>query len=255
MLWATDIPMNLLAQGMAIINQNLPLPVDDTHNAIGCLMAYLKALPQSLLPAAALTRLNDHPTPQQLRAVILDSPAPIRTFVRVLFTHFRAVLDAQAINKFNQSTLHFMAPILIRPDDKPSTFFTPVNEAALALIISNTNEILADVHQFGDAVRQPVLFRARLEENQSGAEGGDLLIAEKGLLVNVVRVDDAEWCTVFTANGRVGLAHKRNLSEQRASFDPELDAIMDVVREKLPESLLLFDGMFEEAVKLTQLTE
>jgi hypothetical protein len=30
---------------------------------------------------------------------------------------------------------------------------------------------------------------------------------------------------------------------------------MDVVREKLPESLLLFDGMFEEAVKLTQLTE
>jgi hypothetical protein len=60
---------------------------------------------------------------------------------------------------------------------------------------------------------------------------------------------------VFTSNGRVGLAHKRNLSEQRDTFDPELDAIMDVVREKMPEALLLFDGMFEEAVKLTQLTK
>jgi hypothetical protein len=69
-----------------------------------------------------------------------------------------------------------MAPILIRPDDKPSTFFTPMNEAVLALLLSNTDEVLDDIHQFADAVRQPVLFRARLEENQSGAEGGDLLV-------------------------------------------------------------------------------
>jgi hypothetical protein len=255
MLWSTEVPMNLLAQGMAIINQNLPLPIDDTHNAIACLMAYLKALPRSLLPGATQARLSDRPTSQQLRAVILESPAPVRAFIRALFTHFRAVLDAQAVNKFNQSTLRFMAPILIRPDDKPSTFFTPGNEAVLALLLSNTSEVLDDIHQFADAVRQPVLFRARLEENQSGAEGGDLLVAEKGLLVNVVRVDVGEWCTVFTSNGRVGLAHKRNLSEQGASFDPELDAIMDVVREKLPEAVLLFDGMFEEAVKLTQLSK
>jgi hypothetical protein len=252
-IWATDVPQNVLAIGIVAVNLNLPLPLDDTQNAIGYVMAFLKALPEPLLPAEEMQKLAN-PTAEQLRELILSRPAPIRQLIRVLINHFNHVLEFKAQNKSNENTFRFFDTVLIRDASGAS----PSGEAIRKCLLANAATIFEDVHQLAQASRQPVLYRARLRVNQAGEMFDDVLTGERGLMLSVVREDSLQWCTVFTANGRRGLVHQTNLvrltpeEEQEAAAEPEIDQSLDVVREKLPGMMLLFEAMQAELTALEQ---
>jgi hypothetical protein len=126
--------------------------------------------------------------------------------------------------------------------------------------VTNASVISSDIHGFRSASSQPVIQRARLTVTQ-GYVGDDVLEGTNGLLVNVVRIDEFGWCTCITSNGRVGLLHKQHLrqisSEEMNGSEsgPSVDAMLDAVREKMPEMMLLFDAMMDEAKKLRETLE
>jgi hypothetical protein len=250
-IWATDVPANLLAIGLSTINLNVALPLDDTQNAIGYVVAFLKALPQPLLPGADYA----NPTAAALRQAIEARPAPVRQLLKVLILHFNRVLEFKAQNKSNDSVFKFFEPVLAA--DAPSP------EAVRKCLMANAAEIFEDIHQFREARRQPALFRGRLKANQPEDLGEDLLPGERGLILTVVRQDELGWCTVYTANGRIGLLHESVIArltpeeEQELGADggkAEADAKMDVVREKIPDLVLLLEAMQVELTALERAT-
>jgi hypothetical protein len=135
-----------------------------------------------------------------------------------------------------------------------------IQDKVAQVFLANAPEIVEDVHQFLEARNREVIFKARL--NCAQAQMGDsILEASKGMLVNVVEKDAMDWCTVFTSNKRVGLVHDRFLTkisaEEASEMEggPNADELMDIIREKAPEMLLLFEAMGDEAVKLREALE
>jgi hypothetical protein len=252
-IWATDLPSTTLAIGLAALNLNLPLPMDDTQNMIGYVMAYLTSLPKPLLPPSEIPNLLE-PTPAKLRSVIIAQPAPVRQLLRVLILHFNRVLEFRTQNKANDSVFKFIEPVIIRPEGGGAC---PAQEPVRRCLMANANDIFADIHGFEDARQQKVLFRAKMTVNQSEA-GDDVLQAECGLIVNVIRQDELGWCTVFTSNGRTGLVHERLMKrlspeeEREAASGPDISGKLDVIREKMPDLLIMLEAMKAEIALLQE---
>lgn len=70
-----------------------------------------------------------------------------------------------------------------------------------------------------------------------------------------------KWGIVVIFNRRVGFVHRTDLKalpqedENELKSGPNIDAMMDVVREKMPEMMLLFDSMMDEAMKIREALE
>jgi hypothetical protein len=246
-IWATEVPSNVLAIGIVALNLNLPLPLDDTQNAIGYVMQFLKELPECLLPPNEMSKLAK-PEPEQLRELILARPAPIRQLIRELVLQFNRALECKAQNRSNETTFRFFDRVLIRDASGAS----PSGEAIRKCLMANATFIFNDVHQLEAASRQPILYRGRLRVNQAGGGRNDILAGERGLMLNIVREDEFQWCTVFTTNGRQGLVPKMNIvrltpqEEEEAIATSEMSQTFDGVREKLPGFMLLFESMQAE---------
>ena len=256
-IWTIDIPADIIEKYTVLMNLNYEIPLDDVHNAVGGILEYLNRLPASLLPAEKMSSMTDKMTWEQMRQIVLECPAPVRQLLKVLGLHFKKVVDAKAQNSVTQFSLLFMGPILIRSDGIPQAQAKPIQDNAVQVLVSNAPSIFEDVHMFLEAPNQPVLHRGRLIEPQTNVMA-DILEGARGLLVNVVRIDSMDWCTVYTANRRVGLVHKSNIKTLTPEEEKEMQggvnvaAMMDVVREKMPEMMLFFDSMLDESVKLSE---
>lgn len=256
-IWTIDIPADIVDKYLCLMNLNYDIPLDDAHNAVGGVLEYLKRLPTSLLPGDLMKSMSDKITWQELRKIILEQPAPIRQMVKVLALHMRKVLDAKTQNGVTLYSLVFLGPLLIRSDALTPIQAKSIQDGVVQAFVTHAAEIVEDIHMFIEAPQQPVLHRARLIEAQTNAMP-DVLEGARGLLVSVVRVDSMDWCTAFTANRRVGLVHKSNLKmlspqeESEMNSGVNIDSMMDVVRERMPDMMLLFDSMLDESMKLTE---
>jgi hypothetical protein len=258
-IWTVEVPNEIINKGFAHLNFNYNLHTEDIHNAVAIVLAYLRNLPEGLLPGESMTKFVSKVNPEDLRELIRNSPTPIRQFLHDIGLHFKKVLDNSASNGVTlYSLLPLIGPVLITP--APGSALVPsqtksIQDQVAQCFLQNATKILDDVHQFLDAPRQKPIRRARVIQTVS-QKGDEYLEATRGLLVYIVREDSYGWCTVYTSNRRVGLMHKSNLKdlteeeEKELNSGPNIDALMDIAREHVPEMMLLFDGMNEEIMKL-----
>jgi len=254
-VWTVEVPTEFIDNGLAILNQNYQLQTDDIHNALAVLLAYLKMLPVSLLSGEAMPKFASKVHPDDIRQLVLEASAPVRQFLRMLGLHFKKVLEAQPQNGVTHySLLPFLGPLLIRPvvgSTMAPAQVRSIQDQVAQTFINQAPRILEDVHQFNEATRKPVIYRARVL-SQSSQKVDEILNASRGLLINIVREDDSGWCTVFTSNQTVGLIHKDNIKRLSQEEENEMKSgqniagLLDVVREQSPEMLLLFDSMNNE---------
>ena len=150
--------------------------------------------------------------------------------------------------------------LLLRPTSKcsvPPAQLRSIQESVSDMFLTNPTKIFEDIHQFLEAPLQPIIRRARLISDISNL-GDEILQGTRGLLVNIVREDNVGWCTCCTLNKRVGLLHKdwlKNITpEEEAELNngQNIDAMLDTVRDKAPEVVLLFDSMIDEIQKFKE---
>ncbi|OHS97697.1 Variant SH3 domain containing protein [Tritrichomonas foetus] len=267
-IWTTDIPEEIIMKYLHQFDQNLQIKhsslTSDTMNVLGAVRYYLKLLPKPLLSPESMVQFRDKVTSEQIRQIVLSCDAPIKQFLKVLASHFKKMLEASSLNGVTVHSLTpILGPILIRAPSNAS--FPPaqtrsIQDQVASTFLNNSSKILEDVHQFLEAPRQPVIRCARITASQFN-QGDDILDGPKGLLVSVVRQDNTGWCTVYTSNRRVGLVHDSNLrrlsqeEENELKSGPNIDGMLDVVRERMPEMSLLFDAMVDESMKLRELLE
>ena len=263
-IWTVEVPNEIISKGLATLNFNSHLHTEDIHNAVAIVLAYLRALPSGLLPSENISKFSTKVNPEDLRDLVRASPAPVRQFLHDIGLHFKKVLDNSASNGVTlYSLLPLVGPILITPPQGSSMVPSQtksIQDQVAQCFLQNATKILEDVHQFLDAPRQQVIRRARVIQSVS-AKTDECLEASRGLLVYVVREDTYGWCTVYTSNRRVGLMHNTNLKqltaeeEKELNSGPNIDALMDVAREHVPEMMLLFDGMNDEIMKIRDALE
>ncbi|KAH0791958.1 Variant SH3 domain containing protein [Histomonas meleagridis] len=261
-IWTIDVPKDTINNMMFQIDQNFLMPVNDLHNCAGAMLEYFKSLPESLFPSDQIPNLCNQPTPAAIRGVILQLPAPIRQILKILASHFNKLIENSSRNGLTKFTIiSAFGPIIIRPKDSsvPAGQVKNAQEQIISAFLTNYSELFEDIHQFLDAPQQPVTRRARLSSSLVH-QNEDILEGTRGLLVNVVRTDSLGWCTVFTSSRRVGLVHENCLiplsDEEQAeinngtSVDALVDNLLDTVREKVPEMMLLFDSMYDECLQI-----
>ena len=263
-IWTVEVPNEIISKGLATLNFNYNLHTEDIHNVVAIVLAYLRALPEGLLPSDQISKFASKVNPDDLKQLIRASPAPVRQFLHDIGMHFKKVLDNSASNGVTlYSLLPLIGPVLITPP--PGSAMVPsqtksIQDQVAQCFLQNASKILEDVHQFLDAPMMPVIRRARVLQSIS-QKSDELLEASRGLLVYVVREDTYGWCTVYTSNRRVGLMHNTNLKplsqeeEKELNSGPNIDALMDVVREHVPEMMILFDGMNDEIMKIRDALE
>lgn len=190
--------------------------------------------------------------------MVLEVNAVSREVLKVLGFHWKRLIDTGKLR------LDDMAPIvgtmLVKADSGsfvPPAQVKSIQEQLGRVFLSNVVRIMEDVHQFLEAPRQGVIRRARLSVAMTNRISESELDGPRGLLVNVVREDELGWCTVYTSNRRVGLVHNAYLnrvatekSSDRGSVD--MDALLDTVRERMPQMMLLFDSMVNEAAQMRE---
>jgi hypothetical protein len=258
-IWTSEVPHEIIIKGLATLDMNHSLHTEDIHNTLAIIIEYLKKLPEGLLPSSALNKFASKVTPEELREVVRGLPAPVRSVLREISLNLKKVIDNTATNGVTIAALSFViGPFIIHPGEGSSMVQSQmknIQEQISSCLIQHAQKIFEDVHQFLDAPRQNVIRCARVI-NTTMKDHDDLIEATHGLLVYVVREDSYGWCTVYTSNRRVGLIHTSNLKalsaeeEKELSSGPNIDALMDVVRECCPELMLVFDGMNEEISRL-----
>ena len=258
-IWTVEVPNEIISKGLATLNFNYNLHTDDVNNTVAILLAYLQALPEGLLPNSKMSSYASKISVEELKTLVRETPAPVRQFLHDIGLHFKKVIDNTETNGVTlYSLLPLIGPVLMTPPSGSALVFSQtktIQDVIATCFIQNASKILEDVHQFLDAPRMPVISRARVI-NSVSQKFDELLEASRGLLVNIVREDSYGWCTVFTSNKRVGLMHKSNLKplseeeEKELDSGPNIDALMDIVREHVPEMMILFDGMNDEINKL-----
>ncbi|EAY12461.1 Variant SH3 domain containing protein [Trichomonas vaginalis G3] len=258
-IWTVEVPNEIVQKGLATLDFNYPLHTEDIHNVVAIILAYLRELPDGLLPSEYFNKFASKVTPEDLKELVRNSPAPVRQFLHDLGLHFKKVLDNTSTNGVTLYVLiPILGPILIRPpkgNSMVSSQVRSVQENVAQCFLQNATKILDDVHQFLDATRLPVIKRARVIESIS-QKSDEYLEASRGLLIHVVHEDNYGWCTVYTSNRRVGLMHSSNMKPLSKEDEEELndglniDALMDVVREHLPQFMSIFDGMTDEVARL-----
>lgn len=257
-MW-TDVKAESNVYFMNLMNLNYPIPTDDAHAMTSALLEYFRSLPHSLLASKTLDELKDDITPEILRKSIRERPAPIREFFKIIGNHFKRLLAESSKNGATPYTLiPFLGPLIVNLHKKSGVSDSrlhTIQDNVAQTFLSNVDYVLEDIHEFSDAMNQKVIKRARLSVTINH-QGESILEAPRGLLVNVVREDIAGWCTVFTMNGKIGLIHTSNLNilneedEIELMSGPNIDELMDAVRENAPELILLFDGMIDEKVAI-----
>ena len=260
-VWNVEVPADIVQKNLALLDQNYLLPMEDIHAAVATFTAYLQRLPEPLLQPSNYDGLIEKITPERVRQVILEANAPARSFLRLFGLHLKKVLDNSSTNGDTQYSLQpLLLQLLLRSTSKcpvPPAQMRSIQEGISDVFLTNAQKIFEDVHQFLEAPVQPVIRKARLLSNISNL-GDDILEGPRGLLVNIVREDNVGWCTCCTLNGRVGLLHKdwiKNLTpEEEAEMrkGPNIDAMLDAVREKNPSIVLLFDAMIDEIQKFKE---
>jgi len=263
-IWTVEVMAENITKGLASLNFNYYLPTNDIHNSVAIILEYFKALPESLLPGDDMTKFSSKVNPDELKDLIRAQPAPVRQFLHDFGLHLKKVLDNTSVNGVTPfSLIPFLGPILMKPPAGSSIVPSQaksIQDNIAQCFLQNAARILEDVHQFLDAPRQKVIRRARVINGVS-AKGEEYLEASRGLLVHIVREDEYGWCTVYTSNRRVGLMHNTNLKnlsedeEKEMNSGTNVDALMDVVREHVPELVLLFEGMNDEIMKLRDALE
>lgn len=259
-IWIIEPSQSQLENSIATLNQNYPLPLNDLYLAAATVVKYLQALPDSLIPSESMFDFMEKITVENLREKILELPATTRELFRLLGEHFKKVLDNTEKNGVTQFQLMpIFGPIFIRqptPNPTHSKTITPakaheIQNKVAQTFFSNLPGIIEDIHQFSQATRMPILERGRVETPRVLPEES-VLEASKGLLVSVVKKDYTGWCTVYTSNKIVGLIHETSLKKiskeelDEISTGPNIDSLFDVVREKAPDLVLLFDSMLYE---------
>ena len=263
-IWTVEVPNEIISKGLATLNFNYNLHTEDIHNAVAIVLAYLRKLPEGLLPSDKMSTFTSKVNPDDLKKLIRESPAPVRQFLHDIGLHFKKVLDNSASNGVTlYSLLSLIGPVLITPP--PGSALVPaqtksIQDQVAQCFLQNAPKILDDVHQFLDAPRQKVIRVARVISSVP-EKSEECLEASRGLLVYIVREDSYGWCTVYTSNRRVGLMHNSNLKpltpeeEKELNSGPNIDALMDIAREHVPEMMLLFDGMSDEILKIRDALE
>ena len=254
-IWTVEVPNEIVSKGLATLNFNYNLHTEDIHNAVAIVLAYLRNLPEGLLPSDKISKFTSKVNPDDLKELIRASPAPVRQFLHDMGLHFKKVLDNSSTNGVTlYSLLPLIGPVLITPP--PGSALVPaqtksIQDQVAQCFLQNAQNILDDVHQFLDAPRMEVKDIARVIQSVP-AKSEECLEASRGLLVYIVREDSYGWCTVYTSNRRVGLMHKSNLKslteaeKRELTKGPNIDALMDIAREHVPEMMLLFEGMNNE---------
>ena len=263
-VWTIEVPTDFVENGIAILNQNYQLQTDDIHNALAVLLAFIKSFPEGLLKGEAMNKLTSKIHPDDIRTLVREAPAPHRQFLKMFGLHFKKVLDFTNQNGVTQySIIPFLGPLLIRPaigSTIPPAQAKSIQDQIAQIFLTHAARILDDVHQFLDTTRQTVLYRARVI-GQPTQKSDEILNVSRGLLLNVVREDECGWCNVYTSNMTVGLIHKSIIKrltpeeENELKSGPNIDALMDVVRENSPEFILLFDSMNNEIIKIRETLE
>ncbi|KAK8878221.1 hypothetical protein M9Y10_004986 [Tritrichomonas musculus] len=259
-IWTIEPSQTQLENSISILNQNYPLPLNDLYLVAATIIKYLQSLPDSLIPSESMFDFMDKITVENLREKILELPANSRELFRLLGEHFKKILDNTEKNGVTQFQLMpIFGPIFIRQPAASPTHaktITPakaheIQNKVAQTFFSNLPGIIEDIHQFTQATRLPILERCRVSEPRILPEE-NVLDASKGLLVSVVKKDYCGWCTVYTSNKIVGLIHESSLKKiskeelDELNSGPNIDSLFDVVREKAPELVLLFDSMLFE---------
>ena len=257
-IWRQQPSQDTIQRMSDIIDKNMEVPTNDPVSCAGILVHYLSTLKESLLPPSKVLSGSGSVKPDDIRKMVLEANAVTREVLKVLGFHWKRLIDMGRIN------MEDLAPVvgvmLVRAES--GSFLPPaqvksIQEQAGQAFLSNVVRIMEDVHQFLEAPRQSVMRRARLSTAMTNRVSESELDGPRGLLVNVVREDDLGWCTVYTANRRVGLVHNAYLtrvaSEKRdARSSVDIDGLLDTVRERMPEMMLLFDSMVDEAAKMRE---
>lgn len=257
-IWVQQPPQSTLQRFADIIDKNMEVPTNDPISCAGILCHYLSTLQTSILPASKILSPSASLKPEDVRKMVLEVNAVSREVLKVLGFHWKRLIDT------GKSRLDDMAPIvgtmLVKADSGsfvPPAQVKSIQEQLGRVFLSNVVRIMEDVHQFLEAPRQGVIRRARLSVAMTNRVSESELDGPRGLLVNVVREDELGWCTVYTSNRRVGLVHNAYLnrvatekSSDRGSVD--MDVLLDTVRERMPQMMLLFDSMVNEAAQMRE---
>ena len=258
-VWTIEIPFEIIKKGVAALNCNFLLNSEDIHNALGIILYYFNKLPDGFIPCQEMEKFEEKVTVEDIKALIRNAPAPVRELLKELGFNFQKVMQNSENNRVNIFALiPVVGPILIRPPPNSTLWkykIKGIQDSFAECFLSNIPKIFEDIHQFLDAPRLPVLKRARVIQNIEDRNDA-ILYATKGLLVYVVREDSYGWCTVYTSNRRVGLLHSSYLKpltqeeENELNTGQNIDTLMDIVREKCPEIMILLDGMNNEVALL-----
>ena len=254
-IWVSEAPTELITRGLAQLDMNNVLPSSDLRNTLPIVIEYLKRLPEGLISSDAIDKFTNTVTENDLKEAIMEEPAPIRQMLKEIALNLKKVVDNTTTNEVTLDMAKtIIGPFLIHQKEGstiPQSQMTSIQEQVAACLIQNAQTIFEDIHQFIDAPKQKVIRCARVIEAVA-KNNEELLEASYGLLVYVVREDSFGWCTVYTSNKRVGLIHAiklKSLSEEEEkelTSGPNVDALLDVVRECCPEMMLFFEGMNNE---------
>ncbi|OHS98682.1 Variant SH3 domain containing protein [Tritrichomonas foetus] len=260
-IWTVDVSVESLKSLMFTLDQNYFLPTEDLHYTCGAFVYYLKQLPDSLIPCEFLYQINEKVTVEEITEKIQSLPAPSRQLLKVIATHLNKIILNKDINNNTQySLVPIFGPVILRDPSthtKTSKKLHPnivkaIQENFIKLFITEADKIFEDIHQLKKAFSMPIIKRARILNTIATKDNDDELHGTRGLMVNVVSTDENGWCVVYTMNKRAGLVHETNLKEltpeeeKEIKSGPNIDDLLDVVREKNPDMMLIFDSIIEE---------
>lgn len=249
-LWCKEIDIEKLANGLELLDHNLPLRNDDVYFVSSVILEYLYRLPRTLLSPDALKAFVNETTPEDIYRAIIMEPHPHRQLLMTMVGHFRQLLQNQTLTRFE--AFQIMGPFIIRAppgSDYSQNTVRTVQESVAKVLIDGYDQVFADIHELEQAKMLPVIRKATVCADVYSGERY-VLEAARGLIVNVVREDSMSWCLVVTDKGRPGLIHKSMLKDISTGGSVESDSatssMLNSLRENCPESIPFFESMIKE---------